>query len=336
MSRITQLYTISPSQIDSRSDALNVLASCILKKGYKVKGGYVRDHIIFGEKSYDIDICSGCNCQTEEGVTMFHTSFDALVEHLRSEIKGIEFLTDVSWRSDAVCSIKVTHQQNRNWIIELQYIAKKHIKIYPVADLTCNNLALILSASGAAFDLMLAGESHLNLLETLAITVRKEFGIQSGSIIPRVLRRAAFRKVLGWIQIAVPPVGKVEDWDFSENEKYIKSKGLMPTNEHPVSWSHETAWLMVQEKCAVDESLKRKREEKEEEKIEKKRAKWRESYPNVKQKWENCEGNFISFSKQDWLTLIYYEFPTAKNISVLKKESLQAKYEELVKGELDL
>ena len=242
--------------IEERAKAVEILASHIIRAGYTIKGGFVRDFVIFGERCFDLDVCSGVDATTPEGVEAFRAAFDSLMSQLQEKVPHAKFLTDLAWRSDKVCSMKCTHGQKMHWVIEVQFIARKHSQLYPMADLTCNNLALKASASGRTFELVLAGESHLNLEATLVLTKRKEFGIQSGSVIPRVLQRAATRKLYGWIQVPVDPVDRSEQFEFSENQLYLKSKGMLPTTELPVAFSVELTWIMVQQKEEVIEELK--------------------------------------------------------------------------------
>ena len=225
--------------------------------------------------------------------------------------------------------MKCTHHQNQNWVIEVQFIVKKHSQLYPVADLTCNNLALKASASGRTFELVLAGESHLNLEATLVLTKRKEFGIQSGSIIPRVLQRAATRKVYGWIQVPVEPVDRVDQFEFSENQLYLKSKGMLPTTELPVALSVESAWIMVQQKEEVNEELKRKRDEKIEARAREKRARYEDDYEEALAKFEGSENVRLAMMKKDWTAMIFFEFPEAKGITKLTIQEMEHKFLEL-------
>lgn len=105
---------------------------------------------------------------------------------------------------------------------------------------------------------------------------------------------------------------------------------MLPTTELPVAWSHETAWMMVQQKEEVNEELKRKRDEKIEARGREKRARYEDDYEEALEKFEGPENVRLAMAKKDWTAMIFFEFPEAKGILKLTIEEMKAKYHELV------
>ena len=78
--------------------------------------------------------------------------------------------------------------------------------------------------------LRLSGLSSYSLSETEKMIHRKEFGIQSGSLIPKIQKRAGALKALGCVQVKFDGIGPAGLRLLSENQEYIK--GLRTTSNN--------------------------------------------------------------------------------------------------------
>ena len=104
--------------------------------------------------------------------------------------------------------------------------------------------------------------SSFTLAETERMVHRKEFGIQSGSLIPKIQKRAGALKALGWVQLYCEDIGPAGLRLLSENQEFIKGKAMIPTTELPLAWCEESTVLAITEKENVRKTLKRQRDAK--------------------------------------------------------------------------
>jgi len=109
-----------------------------------------------------------------------------------------------------------------------------HARHCKVPDMTCNNFSV--KRTGDSCTMQLHGPSSLSFQENLQWTQRKEFGVQSGIIIPRVLMRAGGMRVRKWIQMPMEEI-EPDPLECSASEDYAKSLRLLPTNELPLSFT---------------------------------------------------------------------------------------------------
>ena len=146
---------------------------------------------------------------------------------------------------------------------------------------------------------------------------RKEFGIQSGSLIPKIQKRAGALKALGWVQIHCEDIGPAGVRLLSENQEYIKGKAMIPTTELPTV-------LAKTEKENVRKTLKRQRDEKNEASRSEKKKKCEGDYELAK----DCiaDGNMGIIFKNGWKATLVHEHPDETGLSRLSKDVLRALY----------
>ena len=211
----------------SRSEASKILANIMLVQMEDlvvVKGGFVRDYIIHGDEAIDIDAV------VKEDVDI-SVAASTLIERIRAldQLK-IFAVTE----TDYLTTVTVTNVAG-TFSIQCQF-ASLGGPFSVAADTTANNLGLAVSG------ICLSGPSALDLHQTLLLTQRKEFGVQSGNMKARVQERAFVLKQRGWIQVKVPTVPEIEDI-LNENQLYLRKLKMIPST-HGLMWDcHST--LMV-------------------------------------------------------------------------------------------
>ena len=203
--RVNQLISgvncdISDDLQRPRMQAFRMIAHLVLTMGLTIKGGFIRDHVVWQEDANDIDVDVPLDMP-------LHQVRQSFLERLNESAFNI--LKERS--TDHVVSINVTNEKS-TYSVQIQFI---HVtgRMTLESDLSSNNLAI-----NQTKGLHLFGRSGETLEETLYHCCRREFGIQSGWIVPRVKQRAALLVEQGWKRIRVPPIPTIEN-ELNENEK---------------------------------------------------------------------------------------------------------------------
>jgi hypothetical protein len=323
-------------KVINRKEALMSIAQLLVQSGYVIQGGFVRDFVIHGDDPNDIDIISGIDATNADGKVALLVKFQEMKELILGKFLDLKIFNERS--TSGVHYAQFTHSQRQNYVVEVQLIASVHAWIFPLADLTCNNLRLSKDQR-----IHLAGPSAWSLEETLQKTQRKEFGIQSGNLIPRIQQRAGARRSQGWTQVSVPeaplPTG-FGPHDLTENQKFVKGCRLQPTDELPLCWSSYNAWMMNYQHGIGQAKAKRKAEEQADIKQQEKRAKFAPTlekgrqhidlfWANQEQSPENASQGLKKITKDMWQSLLVYDLPNA--LISGNKPDLQKRYFEGLK-----
>ena len=168
-------------------------AACvILRMGLTVKGGFVRDVVIHGDEPNDIDVIVPLDRDLQEVERQFLC--DILPLGL-TKFKGYVTENIIS------CSV-INHAQT--YVVECQFI---HVNrgLRMEADLTSNTLALHQIQS-----LHVYGTSSLSFDKIFRMCASRQFGVQSGFLVPRVRQRAEALVERGWKRVKVDPVPERE------------------------------------------------------------------------------------------------------------------------------
>ena len=119
---LLRLRTVDPTLVTRRRDAICTIAAYILRKGYVIKGGFVRDMILHSGICNDLDINSGIDCSTIEGREELDKQMKTLIRGIEKDIPLV-ISCSTEFGTQYVVSMKLTHALNKNWQIELQFKA---------------------------------------------------------------------------------------------------------------------------------------------------------------------------------------------------------------------
>jgi hypothetical protein len=238
--RIKLFLEDQPSTVNTRREAIETIAKVLLANNYVIKGGFVRDTVVLSLECNDLDVQSEIDATTAEGnlfklvllvsknllITLegkdlLKLQFQKLKELLLTTLPDLEVFSERS--TGGVQYLVLMRKAKRYFTVEVQLIAAKHAWIFPISDLTCNNLSL---SKEKGFEL--AGPSHWTLEETLTHTRKKEFGVQSGHLVPRVRMRARHRRTMGWKQVPIQETVLSTTDSDSENFSYLKNSTSNP------------------------------------------------------------------------------------------------------------
>jgi len=169
--------------------------------------------------------------------------------------------------------------------------------------MTCNNFAV--KRTGLCCTLELYGSSSLPFEESLEWTQRKEFGIQSGGIISRVIKRAGkLRTKTKWIQRLVKEVEPEDELEHSTNEKFAKALRLLPTNELPLSFKVDRPYRTMSAKKRASKKTATKKIAQHAEEERKRKEKCADAYQKAKELMRKGQSGKVT--KEGWRALLLH------------------------------
>lgn len=348
LSSLVDSKTRISSASASRASVMNRIVFLALQEGYKVKGGFVRDTLCHGQPAGDIDINS-----LIESTEVLYLTFEALCRRIEADLPFLE-KRSLPFRNSYLCSVCYWPKDTPTWLVEVQFIAGnlpdflisspflfslnfsqictgQNPRLHPCADLTCNNLQIFWDWGQRKVELEAAGPwaPDLDLPKALDLTLKKEFGVQSGRIVPKVRVRKELLVLLGWTKVDVQEIPS-ERLQWTESEKYVKGRAMVPTDLLPLSWGEETAELLVRIKRFV---ILRQEEEQKQMVRKRTKEKWaKHGPPCLAAEAFLADGQESKILKAGWQGLLYCHFPDLYPKGNNVKEVYKQKYMDAVES----